>query len=219
MNSRCFRFLMVGLAPIALTACVEGAAATAPPTSAAPSIGVDLGTSTRVRHIAGLAGEGEGYGRTEPAPVSTAHVSMIDHGSMGHGSMSGMSHGSTDRGSMGHGSTGDGSKSVTSRASSDRTAKDHGSMTGMRNAAGSGSMQVAQSGQAPAQGTGTVNSVDATARKININHDPIPAIGWPAMTMDFAVAPTVDLRAVKPGARVNFQMMQGQGGMYVIQSV
>ena len=214
MNSRCFRFLMVGLAPIALTACVEGAAATAPPTSAAPSIGVDLGTSTRVRHIAGLAGEGEGYGRTEPAPVSTAHVSMIDHGSMGHGSMSGMSHGS-----MGHGSTGDGSKSVTSRASSDRTAKDHGSMTGMRNAAGSGSMQVAQSGQAPAQGTGTVNSVDATARKININHDPIPAIGWPAMTMDFAVAPTVDLRAVKPGARVNFQMMQGQGGMYVIQSV
>ncbi len=231
---------MVGLAPIALTACVEGAAATAPPTSAAPSIGVDLGTSTRVRHIAGLAGEGEGYGRTEPAPVSTAHVSMIDHGSMGHGSMSGMSHGSTDRGSMsgmshasmdhgsmpgmshgsmGHGSTGDGSKSVTSRASSDRTAKDHGSMTGMRNAAGSGSMQVAQSGQAPAQGTGTVNSVDATARKININHDPIPAIGWPAMTMDFAVAPTVDLRAVKPGARVNFQMMQGQGGMYVIQSV
>src|SRR5229473_633455 len=178
MNSRCFRFLMVGLAPIALTACVEGAAATAPPTSAAPSIGVDLGTSTRVRHIAGLAGEGEGYGRTEPAPVSTAHVSMIDHGS-----------------------------------------KDHGSMTGMRNAAGSGSMQVAQSGQAPAQGTGTVNSVDATARKININHDPIPAIGWPAMTMDFAVAPTVDLRAVKPGARVNFQMMQGQGGMYVIQSV
>ena len=82
-----------------------------------------------------------------------------------------------------------------------------------------GAMKMAQAGQAHAQGTGTVNSVDATARKINMSHDPISAIGWPAMTMDFAVAPSVDLRAVKPGTRVNFQMMQGQGGMYVIQSV
>ena len=82
-----------------------------------------------------------------------------------------------------------------------------------------GGMQMAQAGQAPAQGTGTVNSVDAPARKINLNHEPIPAIGWPAMTMDFAVAPNVDLRAVQPGTRVKFEMMQGQGGMYVIQSI
>lgn len=92
-----------------------------------------------------------------------------------------------------------------------------GSASQGRSAAGA--MQLAQAGPAPAQGTGTINSVDATARKINMNHEPIPAIGWPAMTMDFAVAPSVDLRAVKPGTRVNFQMMQGQGGMYVIQSI
>ena len=39
------------------------------------------------------------------------------------------------------------------------------------------------------------------------------------MTMDFAVAPAVDLGALTPGTRVNFQMEQGQGGMYVIQSI
>ncbi|MBL6652905.1 MAG: copper-binding protein [Reyranella sp.] len=47
----------------------------------------------------------------------------------------------------------------------------------------------------------------------------IPSIGWPPMTMDFAVAPSVDLRTIKPGAPVNFTMQQGGDGMYVIQSV
>jgi Cu/Ag efflux protein CusF len=52
-----------------------------------------------------------------------------------------------------------------------------------------------------------------------LSHGPISTIGWPAMTMDFAVAPSVDLQAVKPGTRVNFTIEQGEGGMYVIQSI
>ncbi len=64
-----------------------------------------------------------------------------------------------------------------------------------------------------------VNSVDSSGRKINLSHNAIPAIGWPAMTMDFAVAPSVDLGTIKPGAHVNFTMQQGGNGMYVIQSV
>jgi len=39
------------------------------------------------------------------------------------------------------------------------------------------------------------------------------------MTMDFAVAPSVDLHAVQPGTRINFTIEQGDGGMYVIQSI
>jgi len=39
------------------------------------------------------------------------------------------------------------------------------------------------------------------------------------MTVDFAVAPSVDLRAVKPGTRINFTIERGEGGMYVIQSI
>ena len=80
-------------------------------------------------------------------------------------------------------------------------------------------MQMAHEGHSDAHATGTVNSVDPAQRKINISHEPIPAIGWPAMTMDFPVAPSVDLKAIKPGSRVNFTIEQGKSGMYEIQSV
>jgi len=80
-------------------------------------------------------------------------------------------------------------------------------------------MQMAHAGHNDAHGTGTVNSVDLAQHKVNLSHNPIPEIGWPAMTMDFAVAPTVDLRSIKPGTRVDFTMEQGAEGMYVIQSI
>jgi Cu/Ag efflux protein CusF len=80
-------------------------------------------------------------------------------------------------------------------------------------------IQQVHEGHVHAQGTGTVNSVDAAGHKLNIAHQPIPAIGFPAMTMDFAVAPTVNLGAIKPGSQVNFTIEQGAGGMYVIQSI
>jgi Cu(I)/Ag(I) efflux system protein CusF len=201
MASR-FYLLVLGLGPIALTACVEIEAATAQSTSAAPAIGVDLGNSARIPQIASLAGEGEGYGRTEPGTTPTAHNSMpgMDHGSTGsvqmdHGSMPGMTHGSKGR-----------------------MVADHDSMSGMSHSP-AGDMKMAHSGHTHAQGTGTVNSVDAAAHRVNVSHGPIPAIGFPSMTMDFAVAPSVDLHAVTPGTRVNFTVEKGQGGMYVIQSI
>jgi Cu/Ag efflux protein CusF len=193
---------MLGLVPIALTACLETEAATAQPTSAVPVVGIDLGNSARVPQIAGLAGEGEGYGRTEAGTTPTAHDSMpgMSHGSTGgmrtdQGSMPGMSHGSTSGMQM-----------------------DHGAMPGMSRPSGR-SMQMVHSGHTHAQGTGTVNSIDAAAHTINVSHGLIPTIGRPAMTVDFAVAPSVDLRAVKPGIRINFTIEQGEGGMYVIQSI
>lgn len=69
------------------------------------------------------------------------------------------------------------------------------------------------------QGAGTVNSADPARRKINLSHNAIPSIGWPPMTMDFAVAPSVDLGTIKPGGPVTFTMKQGGDGMYVIQSI
>jgi Cu/Ag efflux protein CusF/uncharacterized protein involved in copper resistance len=147
------------------------------------------------------------------------HGSMtgMRHGSTGgmqmdHGTMPGMSHGSMGGMQMGHGSM---------------PGMSHGSMSGMQMAHGAmpkmrhrstGNMQMAHSGHTHAQGTGTVNSVDAATHKVNVSHSPIPTIGLPAMTMDFAVSPSVDLRAVKPGTRINFGIEQGEGGMYVIQS-
>ncbi|MBN8897147.1 MAG: copper-binding protein, partial [Rhodospirillales bacterium] len=75
-----------------------------------------------------------------------------------------------------------------------------------RMATDSGSVQRVHDGRSDAHATGTVNSVDAAAHKINLSHGPIPALGWPAMTMDFAVAPSVDLSRIKPGARVNVSL-------------
>jgi Cu(I)/Ag(I) efflux system protein CusF len=83
----------------------------------------------------------------------------------------------------------------------------------------SGEMRVAHAGHNDAHGTGTVNAVNPAQHKVNLTHNPIPEIGWPAMTMDFAVAPSVDLKAIKPGTRVKFTIEQGVDGMYQIQAI
>jgi Cu(I)/Ag(I) efflux system protein CusF len=205
MSSRCLRFLLVGLAPIAVAACLEIDPATSSPIPTAPLTGVDLGGSGRVPQIAGLAGEGEGYGRTEPGVTLSEHgpIPGMGQASMGHESMGGK--GDTSMPGMSHGSQ---QQMVPGRGA--MPGKDHSTRHNMR---------MAHSGHAHVQGTGTVNSVDAAARKVNVSHGSIPKIGWPAMTMDFAVAVSVDLSGVKPGTRVRFDMEQGQDGSYVIQSI
>ena len=83
----------------------------------------------------------------------------------------------------------------------------------------SGEMQMAHGPENDAHGSGTVNSVDLAQHKLNMNHGPIPEIGWPSMTMDFPVAPSVDLKAIKPGTRVNFTIKKQPGGMYEIKTI
>lgn len=80
-------------------------------------------------------------------------------------------------------------------------------------------MRIAHEGRDDGHGTGIVNSVDPAGHKVNLSHQPIPELGWPAMTMDFGVAPAVDLRAITPGARVNFTIEKGQGGIYEIKAI
>jgi Cu/Ag efflux protein CusF len=79
-------------------------------------------------------------------------------------------------------------------------------------------MQMAHEGHNDAHDTGTVQAVDAAQHKLTISHNPI-SIGWPAVVMEFAAAPSVDLNSIKPGARVNFTIQQGAGGMYEVQSL
>jgi Cu(I)/Ag(I) efflux system protein CusF len=80
-------------------------------------------------------------------------------------------------------------------------------------------LQVAQADQAAAQGKGTVNAVDAAGHKINLSHEPIPAIGWPSMKMNFPVAAAVDLKSVKAGTQVEFTLAKNKAGAYEIQSI
>lgn len=80
-------------------------------------------------------------------------------------------------------------------------------------------VQMVHEGHAEAHGTGTVNTVNIAQRKIGMRHEPIPELGWPVMTMEFAVAPAVNLQAIQPGARINFTLQKVPDGSYVIQSV
>ncbi|PIP00448.1 copper-binding protein [Pleomorphomonas carboxyditropha] len=67
--------------------------------------------------------------------------------------------------------------------------------------------------------TGKVNAIDAAGRTVNLTHGPIEALGWPGMTMDFAVLPSIDLDALKPGETIAFTVTQTPEGTYAIDSV
>ena len=149
MTSHPLRPLLLGLIPLALSACMNASSAEANSATTTPPMGLDLGSSAG--HM------------TAPSPMS----------------------------SMGAGHE-------------------------MRHA---GEMQMAHEGHAHAQASGTVNSVDAGAHKVNISHGAIQDLGWPPMTMDFPVAPAVNLKSIRPGSRVNFMLEKGDDGMPVIQSI
>ena len=59
-----------------------------------------------------------------------------------------------------------------------------------------------------ANGTGVVKAVNAEANTVVIQHDPIAALKWPAMTMPFKAETPDVLKGVKAGQKVDFQVMQ-----------
>lgn len=69
-----------------------------------------------------------------------------------------------------------------------------------------------------ANGTGTITDLNAANHKVTLDHGPMPAIKWPAMKMEFAVAPSVDLAKLKTGDKVNFTL-SGSGSTYTVQSI
>lgn len=56
------------------------------------------------------------------------------------------------------------------------------------------------------RGSGVVTAIDPKAAKVTIQHGPIAALGWPAMTMAFTAIPPALLKSVKVGQRVDFAM-------------
>ncbi|THD58782.1 copper-binding protein [Phenylobacterium sp.] len=61
-----------------------------------------------------------------------------------------------------------------------------------------------------AQGTGVVASIDAAGGTVQLKHDPIPALGWPSMTMDFKAAPAL-IAKLKVGQKIAFDVSEGHG--------
>ncbi|MCW8955478.1 MAG: efflux RND transporter periplasmic adaptor subunit [Gammaproteobacteria bacterium] len=54
--------------------------------------------------------------------------------------------------------------------------------------------------------------------KINLQHEPIPELGWPAMTMDFELDKAVSLDGLNVGDRIQIKLMKGEDG-YVISDI
>lgn len=69
------------------------------------------------------------------------------------------------------------------------------------------------------QGHGTVNKLDLETVKINISHDAIKSLQWPAMTMDFKVQDKSILAGIKPGMKVDFELSKFADGYRISRIV
>lgn len=56
------------------------------------------------------------------------------------------------------------------------------------------------------QATGTISAIEPNS--VTIDHGPVASLDWPAMTMSFAVPPSVDAAELRPGMPVRFSFEQ-----------
>ena len=66
--------------------------------------------------------------------------------------------------------------------------------------------------------TGTVKKVDIKAKAVTLEHDAVQSLNWPAMTMTFKVQDDATIAKIKPGAKLDADMVQ-RGKDYVITNV
>jgi Cu(I)/Ag(I) efflux system membrane fusion protein len=94
-----------------------------------------------------------------------------------------------------------------------------GSALGEDGQAKSGASMIAPgSASVPAShhGAGNIKEMDWAHATVTIAHGPIASLNWPAMTMDFRVRDPVLLRSLKPGQKVDFEIVEESAGEYVI---
>jgi len=69
-----------------------------------------------------------------------------------------------------------------------------------------------------AEGTGVVRAVNAQGGTLTLAHEPIAALGWPAMTMEFRAQSASLLDGVSVGQRVHF-VLANQNGRPVLTEI
>jgi Cu(I)/Ag(I) efflux system protein CusF len=62
-----------------------------------------------------------------------------------------------------------------------------------------------------AEGEGVVRAINAQAGTVTVDHGPIAALNWPAMTMAFPVQSPALLNGVSVGSRVHFVLVNHEG--------
>lgn len=69
-----------------------------------------------------------------------------------------------------------------------------------------GDMSAPAQATGPIRSTGVVTQVDAAAGTITFNHEAIPAISWPAMSMQFHAENPAILQGIAVGDHVAFEL-------------
>jgi Cu(I)/Ag(I) efflux system membrane fusion protein len=69
------------------------------------------------------------------------------------------------------------------------------------------------------RGRGKVTGIDAARGRIELDHEPIPSLKWPGMTMEFTVADRAALARLRKGDAVEFELLgePGADGDYRIE--
>lgn len=75
----------------------------------------------------------------------------------------------------------------------------------------------AEAPTSPVSATGVVQQVKAEQGKVKIDHDPIPALGWPKMNMYFRVKDKAVLEGVAAGDKVRFEMEKDAKGLVIMR--
>lgn len=70
------------------------------------------------------------------------------------------------------------------------------------------------------KGTGKVVDLDPQASEITLSHAPIPELGWPSMTMGFKVRDANQLKSLRRGDSVSFELKADAAGeAYIIEHI
>jgi Cu(I)/Ag(I) efflux system membrane fusion protein len=66
------------------------------------------------------------------------------------------------------------------------------------------------------EGIGTITALNVSQGSLTLQHEPIPVLSWPEMTMDFSVENEVNLNQFKMGDHVKFTLKKAKDSKYVI---
>ncbi|MCE8049865.1 efflux RND transporter periplasmic adaptor subunit [Halomonas daqingensis] len=66
---------------------------------------------------------------------------------------------------------------------------------------------------------GRLLGIDRDARMLNVDHEPIPLLGWPAMVMDFAMADGLELDGLHDDMPMRFRMREREEFVFEITAI
>jgi Cu/Ag efflux protein CusF len=69
------------------------------------------------------------------------------------------------------------------------------------------------------EGKGIIKNINSDEKSLTLQHEAIPALSWPEMTMDFSVNQDVELNQFKVGDVVRFKFNKDKNNSYQITGI